>query len=549
MIKYICRYTPCELFQGFGEECQQLNPVTTQLDLADQLIHPNVCSFCRTLLQEQLQSEDTLILTDCCDSVRRSYDVLRNQGKDVYLLGLPHKQDECSLLLYRDEMLKFIEEYSTNTGKSFDIEKFRAAFNPAQREAHSAYISVQGARISPKLYKIISEISPLPVKNASCTGPRELATPPVEENLPELLTWYSRELLEQTACMRMTDISSRRQLTEDPALKGIIYHTVKFCDFYEFESAKLQKESEIPQVNIETDWVEQENNGQLITRLEAFFETLNKDRKDLNTRTNSTRSKIPSYYAGIDIGSTTTNVVILDQQKKIVASAIVPTGSRTVKSSNLALSQALKAANLSREQLSNTVSTGYGRTNITFRDKDVTEITCHAKGAHYLNPAVRTVIDIGGQDSKIIRLDSTGGVKDFAMNDKCAAGTGRFLEMMARSLQLDLLEMSQLGLTYDEDITISSMCSVFAESEVISLIAANKKIDDIIHGINKSVASRVLALLKRVGSEEEYMVTGGVSKNTGLVNTIERQLGAKLYVYAESEICGALGAALIAAGD
>ena len=95
MIKYICRYTPCELFQGFGEECQQLNPVTTQLDLADQLIHPNVCSFCRTLLQEQLQSEDTLILTDCCDSVRRSYDVLRNQGKDVYLLGLPHKQEMC----------------------------------------------------------------------------------------------------------------------------------------------------------------------------------------------------------------------------------------------------------------------------------------------------------------------------------------------------------------------------------------------------------------------------------------------------------------------
>ena len=282
-----------------------------------------------------------------------------------------------------------------------------------------------------------------------------------------------------------THLDVYKRQTEDPALKGIIYHTVKFCDFYEFESAKLQKESEIPQVNIETDWVEQENNGQLITRLEAFFETLNKDRKDLNTRTNSTRSNIPSYYAGIDIGSTTTNVVILDQQKKIVASAIVPTGSRTVKSSNLALSQALKAANLSREQLSNTVSTGYGRTNITFRDKDVTEITCHAKGAHYLNPAVRTVIDIGGQDSKIIRLDSTGGVKDFAMNDKCAAGTGRFLEMMARSLQLDLLEMSQLGLTYDEDITISSMCSVFAESEVISLIAANKKIDDIIHGINK----------------------------------------------------------------
>lgn len=549
MIKYFCRYAPCELFQGFGEESQLINPNNSQLDLADQLIHPNICSFCRTLIQDQLQQEDTLILTDCCDSVRRSYDVLKAQGKDVYLLDLPHKQDECSLLLYRDIMLRFIEEYSAKTGKSFDTEKFRAAFNTSEPETTGEYLSIQGARISTELYEKIATLSPLPVKNTTCTGKRKLAAPPLEQNLEKLLTWYAEELMNQTACMRMTDISSRRALSEDPNLRGIIYHTVKFCDYYEFESAHLQQLTAIPQVNIETDWVDQ-NNGQITTRLEAFWETMKIDHK--NTLTNnkkSIRSNSSNYYAGIDIGSTTTNVVIIDQNKRIHSSAVVPTGSRTLESSALALAQALQAANLTQEQITNTVSTGYGRANIEYRSKDVTEITCHAKGAYFLSPAVRTVIDIGGQDSKIIRLDSTGAVLDFAMNDKCAAGTGRFLEMMARSLQLELNEMSQRGLSWEEDITISSICSVFAESEVISLIAANKNIDDIIHGINKAVASKVLALMKRTGSAEQYMMTGGVAKNIGIVKTLEKLLGTKIYVYEESEICGALGAALIAAED
>ena len=184
------------------------------------------------------------------------------------------------------------------------------------------------------------------------------------------------------------------------------------------------------------------------------------------------------------------------------------------------------------------------------RDKvriKITEITCHARGAHFLDPEVRTVIDIGGQDSKVIRLDENGAVANFVMNDKCAAGTGRFLEMMARTMEMNLDQMSECGLEFKEDITISSMCTVFAESEVVSLIAQNKATDDIVHGLNKAVAVKTAALTRRVGGEEKYMMTGGVSKNKGLVKTLEEKLGTKLVISDKAQLCGALGAALFAA--
>ena len=179
--------------------------------------------------------------------------------------------------------------------------------------------------------------------------------------------------------------------------------------------------------------------------------------------------------------------------------------------------------------------------------KVCTEITCHARGAHYLDTSVRTVVDIGGQDSKVIRLDEQGNVVNFVMNDKCAAGTGRFLEMMARTMEMSLDQLGNCGIQYKEDITISSMCTVFAESEVVSLIAQNKETDDIVHGLNKAVAAKTAALVKRVGGEEKYMMTGGVSRNQGLVKTLEERLGTKLVISEQAQLCGALGAALFAA--
>ena len=252
------------------------------------------------------------------------------------------------------------------------------------------------------------------------------------------------------------------------------------------------------------------------------------------------------YVLGIDSGSTSTNAVILDQDRKIRAFSVVRTGAKSGLSAQKILDEVLEKAGLKREDLSRIVSTGYGRVSIPFADENVTEISCHGKGAHYFNPKVRTILDIGGQDSKAIHLNAAGEVTDFVMNDKCAAGTGRFLEMIARSLEIGIDELGPAALQSTEDIEITSMCSVFAESEVISLIAQNKEKADIAAGICRSIAGKAYSLMKRVGLEPEFMMTGGVAKNPGVVRAVEEKIGAPLYICPEPEIVGAVGAALCA---
>jgi predicted CoA-substrate-specific enzyme activase len=315
---------------------------------------------------------------------------------------------------------------------------------------------------------------------------------------------------------------------------------VKFCDFYSFEYADLKQHTDLPLLKIESDYTVQ-SSGQLLTRLEAFAESI-------QPRQHHGKEKKmgKGYFAGIDSGSTSTDVVILNKNKEIVTSIILPTGAGAAIGADRALAEALACAGLVREDIDALVTTGYGRTAIQEGDQSITEITCHARGAHFLDPKVRTVVDIGGQDSKVIRIDENGAVVNFVMNDKCAAGTGRFLEMMARTMEMTLDEMSRTGLDYAEDITISSMCTVFAESEVVSLIAQNKARDDIVHGLNKAVAVKTAALAQRVGGEDKYMMTGGVSKNRGLVKALEEKLGTELLISDKAQLCGALGAALFA---
>ena len=213
---------------------------------------------------------------------------------------------------------------------------------------------------------------------------------------------------------------------------------------------------------------------------------------------------------------------------------IIPTGGGAMMSAEKSLDLAIEKAGIKKEEIVRIDTTGYGRSYIDSGDDSITEITCHAKGANYLNPNVRTIIDIGGQDIKAISIDGQGAVKNFLMNDKCAAGTGRFLEMMAKTLGLSLEEMSVKGLEWKHNIVISSMCTVFAESEVVSLVAQNKDVADIIHGLNVSVASKVGALAARLGKDHpgEYMMTGGVAKNRGIIQALEEKLGAKLYISA-----------------
>lgn len=253
-----------------------------------------------------------------------------------------------------------------------------------------------------------------------------------------------------------------------------------------------------------------------------------------------------NYFGGIDVGALSTEAVILDTKGKLAGYSIVETGAHSTEAAEEAFDKALLAAGIRRDAVGNTVATGYGRISVPFARKRVTEISCHAIGAHSLFPDAGTVIDIGGQDSKVIRFGDSGKVLDFAMNDKCAAGTGRFLEVMAAKLRVSLDEMSELSIHTEAEAHISSVCTVFAESEVVSLVAKNHPKGEIIRGLHRAIVNRIWSMVKALGVHGEVTMTGGVAKNRGVVELMEEKLGKPIRVYSEPQIVGALGAALFA---
>lgn len=251
--------------------------------------------------------------------------------------------------------------------------------------------------------------------------------------------------------------------------------------------------------------------------------------------------------AGVDIGSTASKAVILIDGKP-AGQVVGPSSTNPKRTAREIYEQALVKAGVGASDVAFIVGTGYGRTQVEFADKNISEITCHGRGAHFLNPGVRTAIDIGGQDTKTISIDSKGNLLDFAMNDKCAAGTGRFLEAMARSMEIPIEKMEEFYFGEGEPCTITSMCSVFAESEVINLINDGVEMPRIVKGLILSLAGRVSALSRRVGLVEDIVITGGVAKNRGVQDSIEKKLKIKLKDLNDTDpqIVGALGAALIA---
>jgi len=250
--------------------------------------------------------------------------------------------------------------------------------------------------------------------------------------------------------------------------------------------------------------------------------------------------------AGCDVGSLTGKAVIL-KNGEILSYSIVPTTPKPERTAKNAMDKALEKGNLSLDEIGYIVGTGYGRVKIPFANSEISELSCHGKGAHSFIPSIRTIIDVGGQDCKVIKVSKDGKILDFAMNDKCAAGTGRFLEVMARTLELKLEELGPISLQSKNQTKITAQCSVFAETEVVSLIADGIEVADIVAGIHDAVASRIMSLVYRVGLEEDLTITGGVAKNTGVVAFLEKKLGIqtkKLPV--DPQLMGALGAALTA---
>ncbi len=250
-------------------------------------------------------------------------------------------------------------------------------------------------------------------------------------------------------------------------------------------------------------------------------------------------------FAGIDIGSITAKAALI-RDNKLVATRVIPTGYNPVTAGEKVFSDLLAHTQINHQDITGIVATGYGRKSVEFANKAMTEIICHGVGAHFLNPKIRGIIDVGGQDSKAIALDPNGQVENFAMNDKCAAGTGRFLEVMAKALEVKLEEMGNIGLSSCAPSKISSICTVFAESEVISMIAGQQKREDIIAGIHESTAARVASLAAKVNLQNPVIMTGGVAKNQGMVKALENRLGIKIRVGSFPQENGAIGAAVLA---
>jgi predicted CoA-substrate-specific enzyme activase len=251
--------------------------------------------------------------------------------------------------------------------------------------------------------------------------------------------------------------------------------------------------------------------------------------------------------AGCDVGSLTAEAVIMDNGA-ILGSEIIRVRPRAEQSARDVMDKVLARLDLSHDDIDYCVSTGYGRETIPFAGENISEISCHAKGAHWLIPSIRTVVDVGGQDCKAIRVDGEGLLEDFVMNDKCAAGTGRSLELMAEVLGVDITELGPLSLQAKSPVSITNQCSIFAEMEILHYLCEEKGIADIAAGINESMARRVKMLVGKVGVKEDIGVTGGVSKNVGVVKSLERMLGKTFLQFPEDpQIVGALGAALFAA--
>jgi len=253
-----------------------------------------------------------------------------------------------------------------------------------------------------------------------------------------------------------------------------------------------------------------------------------------------------AYASGVDVGSTQTKAIIIDENSQIVGRSLLDTGANVIKAAETAYFEALKEGDIDEEQVEYVIGTGYGRYRVTFGNSQVTEISCHGRGAVHLFPNTRTVVDMGGQDTKAISVNEKGEITDFCMNDKCAAGTGRFLGAAAAALDIPLDELGPVSLQSQRPIKISTTCTVFAESEVLAWIGKGKKIEDILWGVHKSIASRSAGLMRRVGIEDEITFTGGVSRNVGMVKALEERIEKPLNISEDCHYMGALGAAMFA---
>ena len=542
-IYYACKYAPLELFAGYGATFSALDPLAESFSCAERCAHANLCGYAKAVLEQVEQSGiRALVLTNCCDAMLRVYDVLAASGKMEFLqlLPVPHQSTPATRARFARDLRRLADALQRYTGQEFDAQRAHAFF-VHKPHAEGPHLTLLGAHGGSVLYDTVQKAFALPVVDATCTGNRELADV-APAALEDFLPGYAAALLGQMPCMRMDAPVSERAALVDGQTVGIVYHTVQFCDYYD-PGLTAPEQFHLPVLKIETDCSRQtftSGGGQLSTRLGAFAESLNAV-PDTENKEAPAMNTNAQYAAGIDSGSASTDAVILDRSGKICGWAIVPTGAGAATGARQALEQALTMAGIAESDLGSKVYTGYGREFLGDDGAAVTEITCHGTGAVRLFGDYGTVIDVGGQDTKVIQLKS-GRVAKFAMNDKCAAGTGRFLEIMADRLGISQQQMADLARS-GEPTKISNMCTVFAESEVISLIGRGEPRENIARGVIDSVVSRVATMAGQAAGAPYYL-TGGLCENAYVVERLAALLGSPVTTSPQARFAGAIGAAV-----
>lgn len=572
-IPVFCSLLPTDLFLQLGFEpyfvtAEDLLAVRSQEYHC--AFHENLCSYSKTLYDYFLKNHtkfSNIVIPTSCDAMKKLNNALKEViPKDkLYLLNVPQGKNFAAAKFFVGELeglREFLRVFSpkNNVVSSFSprdqVQDAQAKACGYQSDTYSGpnKIAVLGANVSMLVLEgSAGKYGFEPVYLNHCLVKAELDEG-LRKCLEKSIEDYSRAFLEKNSCPRTNDYTYRDALVEriqKEKFCGAIINTIKFCDFQPFEFHYLREKlgADFPILQIEHD-MNSTFEGQIMTRLEAFFEGFKRrgvGRKDTRRKAQGVRLKGEGkYFVGIDSGSHATKLVCLDDHGEIVCRFVTQTGNSVNSSAKNLFEELEKKKGIKSKEIARIVATGYGRKTVEMVDDVVTEISCHALGAHHIMQKGMTIIDIGGQDSKAISVDDNGDVVRFAMNDKCAAGTGRFLEVMALKLEMGLEEFAELAFKSKSAVIISSMCSVFAESEVISLIASGKTKEEISKGIHQAIAERTIALAKRIEGKPPYYMTGGVAKNRGLVKELGIALGSEISVLEYPQFSGALGAAIIA---
>ncbi len=566
-IPIFCSLLPTELIIKCGFEPHYIanSELRNQTDCHHTCaFHENLCSYSKALYDFFLKHESEfslIIIPTACDALKKLHNSLQQKicEKKLYLLDIPQSKALISYHYLAKELTKLEAHLNTLAQDISLIPNNRNNYHnlssmpETQTDAiNSNKIGVLGANvfqdtIKQTLNHLDFSLFPLNDCLHKAYFKHDLFNTLISHNIQA----YAEQMFTQNSCPRTNDDTYKNNLLHqihNNNIKGLIFNIYKFCDFqpFDFKYLKQNLDSNFPILMIEHE-LTAANEGQLMTRIDAFLEKIQQNIKKSTPKKRSLKQG--NFFVGIDSGSHATKLVCIDHKGEILAHCLIDTSTSVKQSADYVLNELETKHHINKKQIACLTATGYGRNQIKGADNIVTEISCHALGAHHILQHKATIIDIGGQDSKAIKFDEQGQVQRFAMNDKCAAGTGRFLEVMSEKLKMNLDDFSQLALQAKRSVPISSMCSVFAESEVISLIAAGSPKEEIAKGIHQAIAERTIGLTRRIKGEPPYFMAGGVARNKGLVNELAYYLNSELRVLPEPQFSGALGAALMGRRD